>query len=125
MNTRGLIQAARDLAIEGCLNDPTDDDIVLYCFETAGDYDTDLTQMEPALRQRIINVYDKWADPRNRPEILTTSQMILAEICEVLNGVLVVETARDRFANDDKLRNELAEILACKTQLEKVRSGNA
>lgn len=58
--TRGLIQAARDLAIEGCLADPTDDDILIYCYEMVGDYNTDLTQIPEQLRNRIISTYNKW-----------------------------------------------------------------
>ena len=56
-----LVTAARDLAIEGCLNDPTDDDIVIYCYETVGDELTDLAQIDQGLRDHICRIYDKWA----------------------------------------------------------------
>jgi hypothetical protein len=124
-HTRGLIQAARDLAIEGCLNDPTDDDILLYAYESVGDTTTDISMIPYALRARIINVYDKWASPDNQPEIMSSTRITLGEITDQLEKIIMLETARDRFVLDEKLRNELAVILNCKQQLDKLRRDGA
>jgi len=56
---RQLVDAAFILGQEGRLVDPTDSDVLIYAAEHSGDTVTDLSRLDPAERQTIVDAYDR------------------------------------------------------------------